>query len=110
MGRLSALESNNILKSSKEFETLEDKMLRLERIISDCVLSKKVTDFRKNKIVELLESLSEIRFDIGSIDNLEMLEFIKNPNGNYTVYEVVKLAHGEINPKSYGYKKLSILD
>lgn len=108
MGRFSALKSNNILENSKEFKILEDTMLKLEKVISDCVSSKKVSDSRRNKLIELLESLSQLRFDVGQVDNLELLRFLKEPNNNYTLYEVVRFANGEINPKNYGYNRISL--
>lgn len=110
MGRMSALTSNNILENSKEFNLLEDKMLKLQKTIRDCVYSGKVSAFRHKKLIELLESLSTLSFDIGKIDNIELLEFLNNPTEEYTVYEVVEFANGEINPKSYGYQEIFLFN
>ena len=110
MGRMSALTSNNILENSKEFNLLEDKMLKLQKTIRDCVYSGKVSEFKKKKLIELLESLSELNFDVGKVDNIELLEFLKNPNEKYHLYQVVEFANDEINPKSYGYQEVFLID
>lgn len=106
MGRMSALTSNNILENSKEFNLLEDKMLKLQKTIRDCVYSGKVSEFKKKKLIELLENLSGLKFDIGKVDNLELLEFLKNPTEKYHVYQAIEFANGEINPKSYEYQEI----
>lgn len=111
-----ALAENNI-HETVNYELYKEKLfhirevwLQLGKINCRLNLGKQPMQIQIISLIDKLEKVKDLRFDIGAVDNVALLRFLDYAIFSKSVdienvYEVLRRAEGGVNPKKYGYGK-----